>query len=222
MPPAYKTVGGLIYLPKLDANAAPGLLTLGFRITDDAAEKWTQRFNQFKSGVDASVAAGVRTIRAALQGTANCKAVTLRNDPRVIVVGAISSRDGALREGSPVWRLGQGIADAMFSEWRPDLLRKPPHRSLHSIYNAAERDAEVAGRYTSAVAGGEPGVFVIADDFCTRGTTSADISRALVAANPGWTCLGITLAKTERIGFWGTGLNNDHIPHDLDQIWEGD
>ncbi|MBB4635625.1 hypothetical protein FHS01_001637 [Longimicrobium terrae] len=222
MPPAYNKVGGLIYMEHLDASGAPSLLTMGFRITDDGTEKWTRRFNRFKAGVAGSVEAGVRTMRAALQGTPNCSGVRLPNVHRVTVVGAISSRDGALRKGSPVWRLGEGIAEVKRWEWRPDLLQKSQHRSLHTIYNAAERDAEVMGRYTSAAVGGSAGVFLIADDFCTRGTTSADISRALIAANPGWQCLGITLAKTERATFWSTGLSNDHIPDDLDQIWGGD
>ncbi len=66
-----------------------------------------------------------------------------------------------------------------------------------------------------------PGIFVITDDFCTRGTTLADIRRALLAVNPGWKCFGLTIAKTERAAYWGSELNNDHVPDDLDQIWEG-
>jgi hypothetical protein len=214
-------VGALMYMASLDAPGAPSLLAVGFRITDDATEPWTRRFNLFKARDEASVVAGIRTMSAALLGTGAHRAVTLVGNPRVVVVGAISSGDGTLQNASPVWRLGEAVAQAKAWEWRPDLLRKTPHRTLHTMYNAGERDAEVAGRYRGATVGGASGVFMIVDDFCTRGTTAAEISRALREANPGWRVMGMALAKTERRGYWGAALSNGHVPDDLDRIWQG-
>ncbi len=123
MTPAYQKLKNLIIMKSLDANQAPSLLTIGFRITDNASEKWTQRFNSFKAGDEESVAAGVRTMVAALQGTTNQPGINPQDDARLVVVGAISSRDGVLREGSPVWRLGEGIATGKGWDWNPALLQ---------------------------------------------------------------------------------------------------
>jgi hypothetical protein len=215
MPPAFTMVGDLMQMANLDVAGAPAFNALGFRLTDDDAEAWTRRFNAFKSGHAASVAAGARTLAMAWKRT------IFVNNPRLVLVGAISSRDSTLATDAPVRRLGEAIAAAKNWEWRPDLLKKAPHRSLHGIRTGGrDRDAEVQNKYAAGAVGGSPGVFLIVDDFCTRGATFGEIKRALLASNPGWSAWGTALAKTERSSFWSGDISNAHIPEHLSRTWD--
>ncbi len=141
----------------------------------------------------------------------------------MVVVGAISSRDAVLAADAPVGRLGEALAAAKGWEWRPDLLTKQPHASLHGIYDAGRRDATVNGVYVSGAIGGAPGVFVVVDDFATRGSTIGDVARALRATNVGWGVYGAALAKTERAAYWEGrgGIGNAHVPERLRVAWDG-
>ena len=78
------------------------------------------------------------------------------------------------------------------------------------------------GVYLAAPIGGEPGLVIAVDDFCTRGATLADIARAVRASNPGWKVQGASLAKAERAAYWKGELTNAHIPDSLDAIWRWD
>jgi hypoxanthine-guanine phosphoribosyltransferase len=80
----------------------------------------------------------------------------------------------------------------------------------------------VDGVYLAAPIGGEPGLVLVVDDFCTRGATLADIARAIRESNPGWKVQPASLAKAERAAYWKGELTNAHIPDVLDAIWRGD
>lgn len=216
LPARFETRWDLLWLERLDCRDAPPVLAVGFRFTDDGAEKWTQRFNQFKAKGVPAVEAGSRTLAA---GLSRVKLVPART----VLVGAVSSRDAVLAEDAPVRYLGSAVSQALSWEWRPDLLSKEVHRSLHRLGNAAARDAEVQNRYNSAHIDGPAGRFIIVDDFCTRGATFAEVARALLVANPEWRCsLGIALAKTERRQYWGHDqISNDHVPERLEEAWLG-
>ena len=76
--------------------------------------------------------------------------------------------------------------------------------------------------YLSAPIGGDPGLVIVVDDFCTRGATLADIARAVRQSNPGWKVQGASLAKAERAAYWKGELTNAHIHDSLDAAWRGD
>lgn len=219
MPPDFKMIGDLMYFPTLDAAGAPPLLCLGFRLTDDGSEYWTKHFNAVKAREEAAVEAGARSLAAAFS--------TIVMNPvgvRMVVVGAISSADTVLAASAPVRRMGEVLAARQGWEWRPELLTKRSHRSLHGIRaGAAARQAEVTGAYTSSTIGGVVGKVLILDDIATRGDTAADIVRAVLATNPGWGTCSATLAKSERSAYWANngGISNDHVPARVLATWAG-
>ena len=75
------------------------------------------------------------------------------------------------------------------------------------------------GVYLASPIGGDPGLVIVVDDFCTRGATLGDIARAIRESNPGWKVQGASLAKAERAAYWKGELTNAHIPNVLDAVW---
>jgi len=210
--------GDLIYLRNLDVRGVAGLLAIGFRFTDDPVDPWTARFNAFKYGEGGAISGACRVLPA-------CLAARRGGDTRVVMVAAISSHETQAPPDAPISILGSAITDATDWEWRPDLLSKEPHRPLHGLRSAEERDAEVANRYTAREVSGQAGAFLILDDICTRGSTLAEITRALREFNPTWRTYGLVLAKSENRSWWsgqGEDISNSHIPDHLVELWDGE
>ena len=215
MPPNFEVVGRLIRINHLDVGDL-SLLTVGFRITDQRDEKWTARFNRFKSSDAPAIEAAIRTFCTAFHN------VRYPGDHRVVVVSAISSRHTSVVPRTPAARLGKALADSRGWEWHVGLLSKRLHPSLSSMSSAPDRDSTVNGIYSASRIAGDPGVVLIVDDLCTRGATLADIARAIRQSNPEWRVRAASLAKTERAEFWQGTLTNAHIPEVLDSAWRGD
>ena len=192
-----------------------GLLTVGFRITDRPGEKWTRRFNRFKYGEPAAIRAATRTFCAAFEG------FRPPGNPRV-VVSSVSSGQNIVQHDTPASILASALAGFRGWEWLPHHVTKDRHPSLTGLASAAERDATVDGVYLAAPIGGEPGLVIVVDDFCTRGATLADIARAIRESNPEWRIQGASLAKAERAAYWKGELTNAHILDVLDAVWRGD
>ena len=123
---------------------------------------------------------------------------------------------------TPASTLASALALSRGWEWLPHHVTKDRHPRITGIASAAERDATVDGVYLAAPIGGEPGLVLVVDDFCTRGATLADIARAVRESNPGWRVQPATLAKAERAAYWKGELTNAHIPDALDAAWRGD
>jgi len=208
---SYVVAGRLLRIDLLPIGDL-GLLTVGFRITDRPKEKWTRRFNRFKYGEPAAVKAAARTLCAAFE------LLRLDGNPRV-VVSSVSSGQNIVQHDTPASILASALAESRGWEWLPHLVTKDRHPSLTGISSAAERDAAVDGVYLAAPFGGEPGLVIVVDDFCTRGATFADIARAIRESNPGWEIQPVSLAKTERAAYWKGELTNAHIPDVLDATW---
>ena len=212
---SYLVAGRLIRFDRL-AVGDLGLLTVGFRITDRPKEKWTRRFNRFKYGVPSAVRAATRTLCAAFG------MFRLDGNPRVVVVSSVSSGQNIVRNDTPASKLASALAESRGWEWLPHHVTKDRHPSITGIASAADRDSTVDGKYLAAPIGGEPGLVLVVDDFCTRGATFADIARAIRESNPGWEIQPVSLAKTERAAYWNGELTNAHIPDFLDATWRGD
>ena len=210
----YVVVGRLLRVNRLPVGD-PGLLTVGFRITDRPNEKWTRRFNGFKYGEPTAATAATRTFCAAFEG------FHPTGNPRVVVVSSVSSEHMIVEYDTPASRLACALARSRAWEWRPGVITKYPHPRISGIASAAERDATVDGVYLATPIGGVPGLVLVVDDFCTRGATLADIARAVRESNPGWKVQGASLAKTERAAYWRGELTNAHIPDVLDAVWRG-
>ena len=211
----YGVMGRLMRINRLPVGDL-GLLTVGFRITDRPGEKWTRRFNQFKYGEPTAARAATRTFCAAFED------FLPPGNPRIVVVSSVSSGQNIAQSDTPASRLASALAQSRGWEWLPHHVTKDRHRSLTRIASAAERDAAVDGAYLAAPIGGEPGLVIVVDDFCTRGATLADIARAIRESNPGWEVQPASLAKAERAAYWKGELTNAHIPDVLDAVWRGD
>jgi len=211
----YGVMGRLMQINRLPVGGL-GLLTVGFRITDRPNEKWTRRFNQFKYGEPAAIRAATRTFCAAFED------FLPPGNPRVVVFSSVSSGQNIVQHDTPASILASALAGSRGWEWLPHHVTKDRHPRITGLPSAAERDATVDGVYLSAAIGGDPGLVLVVDDFCTRGATLADIARAVRASNPGWKVQGASLAKAERAAYWKDELTNAHIPDFLDATWRGD
>ncbi len=211
----YGVMGRLMVINRLPVGDL-GLLTIGFRITDRPYEKWTRRFNQFKYGEPTAAKAAIRTFCAAFED------FLPPGNPRIVVVSSVSSGQNIAQHDTPASKLASTLALSRGWEWLPHHVTKDRHPSLTGIASAAERDATVDGVYLAAPIGGEPGLVIVVDDFCTRGATLGDIARAVRESNPGWKVQGASLAKVERAAYWPGDLTNAHIPDSLDAIWRWD
>lgn len=214
MPPDIDVVGRLIRINRLNVGDLRPL-TIGFRITDRPDEKWTDRFNRFKYGEGPAVEAAMRAFCTAFEH------IRYPEDPRIVVVSAISSGHSTVDPHTPAACLGRSLMDSRGWEWRTDLLSKRPHPRISGLRTAYERDAAVNGVYSATPIEGDPGIVLIVDDFCTRGATLADIARAIRQSNPRWAVSAACLAKTERARFWQGTLSNKHIPDELENAWCG-
>ncbi len=211
----YGVMGRLMEIKRLPVGDL-GLLTVGFRITDRPGEKWTRRFNRFKFGEPEATRAAVRTFCAAFEDFRPA------GNPRVVVVSSVSSGQNIVQNDTPASRLASTLAQSRAWEWLPHHITKDRHPSISRLASAAERDATVDGVYLAAAIGGDPGLVLVVDDFCTRGATLSDIARAIRESNPGWKVQGASLAKVERAAYWNGKLTNAHIPDFLDATWRGD
>ena len=211
----YGVMGRLMIIDRLPVGDL-GLLTVGFRITDRPGEKWTRRFNQFKYGDPTAARAATRTFCAAFEDFRPA------GNPRVVVVSSVSSGQNIVQSDTPASTLASALAQSRGWEWLPHHVTKDRHPSLTRIASAGKRDAAVDGVYLASAIGGEPGLVIVVDDFCTRGATLADIARAIRESNPGWEVQPASLARTERAAYWKGELTNAHIPDALDAAWRGD
>ena len=211
----YGVMGRLMEIRRLPVGDL-GLLTVGFRITDRPGEKWTRRFNRFKYGEPSAAKAATRTFCAAFEDFRPA------GDPRIVVVSSVSSGQNIAQHDTPASMLASALARSRAWEWRPGVITKDRHPRITGLPSAAKRDATVDGVYLAAPIGGDPGLVLVVDDFCTRGATLADIARAIRESNPGWRVQAASLAKVERAAYWKGKLTNAHIPDFLDATWRGD
>jgi adenine/guanine phosphoribosyltransferase-like PRPP-binding protein len=204
----------LIQFPRLESCTYP-ISALGFRILDEDQEKWTRRFYNFKFG---DVHAKELAIRGAC-AVLGIAASTIQVYGPVAMVSAIGSSDTVLNPSCGLARLGAAIAMRTGWNWMPYALRKQSHMPRHKMsVSAVERDAVIAGVYTSKVI--KARTVIIIDDFATRGATIAEIGRAICESSGEAMIRGLVLGKNERKSFAGTGVSNAHISSKYDILWQ--
>lgn len=216
MPP-WQNVEGFMSLRYLDDGVGlDGTFVLGFRITDEPAEKWSARMNAFKNKDKAALFGAAACLRAGVPGL--LKALGLPAD-RTMLIPAISSRDEVASPESFISMLATAVARSAGARFDGQAVRKKVHQPLHGIFAAAGRTAELDKADYKA----EPrtGIrhFVVVDDLVTRGGTMSRMAQALKGANPGATVHGVALGKTERRGYCGPNLDNGHVDQHWEEAW---
>ena len=104
-----------------------------------------------------------------------------------------------------------------------DAITKQPHRPIHGIYNAADRQA-VLDEAEYEAANIDSDSILVFDDFITRGDTLSHIAQAILGSNPHATVYGVALGKAERRAYhrdrFGIEISNDHVPQKWNTLWE--
>ena len=216
--PTWKPVGRLMLFPRLDSSGSLlPVYTIGWRITDDADE-WTRRFLRFKDGDKPHVRGGAFVLKDAV---AEIIAHHGLAPDQTALTTALSSKSTKANPKSVLYRVGEWVSKKVCVSWLPDLFTKEAHRSLHSIANANDRDAEVHNKYKSGKLAGIK-TLIILDDFVTRGATLGEMARALSSKNSGINVIGLALGKNESSSFaadFGVKVDNSHVPPEWETLW---
>ena len=194
---------------------------LGYRLEDQPGDLWSSRFTRFKFDPDDASSAGAARLMAHAARTLVC-ALDLSAGRTVFAPALRSAEQSADRTGV-LATIAQRCAEATGCRYQPGLLRKnvnlptgrgaldPAFRLLlleDVDYRCAATDADT--------------VFIV-DDFVATGKTLSLIAAAVLERNPGTTVYGLALAKPEwhslMLNWYGTDVNNDHIPPEWDKIW---
>jgi len=213
--PGWTACGKWMHFAHLDGgNDLDGAYTFGYRITDDASDPWTARFNRFKAKDGAAIAGGVVAIKGSMSELLGAFGVKAADATFVPALGSGETKAAA---SGPLAVLAGETAKATGAQFTCDALSKKAHQPIHGIFDAGAREAELdKAEYVSGKISTKT-VFVF-DDLITRGSTLNRIARAIKAANPGTKVSGVALAKTERRAFWGT-LTNDHVAGAWNDAW---
>lgn len=218
--PGWEIFHGWMAFRYLDANQ--GLtrsFTIAYKMTDDGAEHWTNRFNRFKSKKDrGALMGGVTMMEVAVP-----QLVTgLGLDPsRTTFVPALSSSETVAAKKGLLAVLARRCAKAAGAASVHDAISKRPHQPIHGIYNAAARKAVLDGAEYRAGDIDADDILVF-DDFITRGDTLSHIAQAILEANPRARMYGVALGKAERRAYhrqFGREISNDHVPKKWDILW---
>lgn len=193
---------------------------LAWRFRDDTGEAWTARVNAFKAKKPPAIAGAARVLAAAIpQLMEQCgwKA------SETALTAALSSVDSGCVPTKPLPMIGRAVAKRLDLQWLPDILTKQPHKPLHNIFDAAEREAEAAkalyqcGQITNVRR------ILVLDDLFTMGSTLNNIAVAINNTNNGLRVHPIGLGKSEKRSYalsLGKELTNEHVPASWATLWD--
>lgn len=167
---------------------------------DNPHDRWSREVLGFKNGEAEAVESVTALLSHRLPRLLDD--LGLPRGRQIDLVTALSAADARENPGHPLYRLASALEDKIGGcRFRRGLLRKAPHERLQFLQDFRSRDAAVAGKYridpgvhVGRRAGSNP-VFLILDDFATRGATLADIARAITSAWPAATVHALALAK---------------------------
>ena len=184
----------------------------------DSGDEWGRTFIDFKNGGSAS--AGVVT-SLLLERVPRLLNDLVGPDGRVNLVTALSASDAEPNPSRPLHRLAASLDEKIGRcHFRDRLLSKTAHKRLTDCDSFDERDSTVEGVYRAAADVHDRRIgsasFLILD-FVTRGSTFADISRALRRTFPGASIHAAALAKhvwADKLRELGYDENdyNRHLP----------
>jgi len=188
---------------------------LGYRITDNSGEPWTQRFNRFKENDVSALYGGADLLRGAVPDLV--KALGL-NVSATAFVTALASGETTANKDRALPRITQACAEIVGAQFILDALSKKVHGKIHNFYTEAQRDAELEKADYKSTKIGKTNILVF-DDFITRGATQSKIAQAILAENPNRRVYAVALCKAERQAFC-PNPQNDHIPVKWNDLWE--
>jgi hypothetical protein len=214
--PGWKAEGEWMHFSHLDGGCdLDGAYTIGYRITDDAGDSWTARFNRFKAKDQAAFVAGIHALSDAMPTLLKSLGI---NPSSVAIVPALGSAETKAAAAGQLAKLATRIAKTTGARLEIGALSKQPHNPIHNIFDAGARDTELGkANYISSKLPVK--TVLVVDDLITRGSTLCRIAAAIKAANPGAKVIGIALAKTERRSYWGK-LDNNHVAKAWDDRWQ--
>ena len=206
---------GWMRFAHLDESAGlQAAFTLAYKITDDGAELWSERFNRFKNINKPSVYGAAEVLTIALPqllGELGAK------PGGTVIIPALSSREEAANPKRALPIIAGMCAQKFGARAEIGAISKKVHRPIHGLGGAAERAAELDGA-AYQVKHVKATTIIVLDDFITRGGTLSRIAQAALATNPGSAVYGVALGKTERRA-WIHDLSNDHVPQQWDGLW---
>ena len=193
--------------------------TIGYRLTDNTNDKWTIRFNRFKSKNSAAINGAMYLMKDAVPLLANN--LELKNS-KTVFIPALSSSETIASENGVLSLMTSLCANEAGMDFVRNAVMKEKHTPLHHNLRAETRNEILDNaNYNSKRINAEN--IVIIDDFITRGDTLSHMARAILETNPGISVYGVALAKTDRCEFhrkwYGKELSNNHIPPKWETLW---
>lgn len=198
-------------------DAAPQLdacFTIAYRYTDNGNEIWSERANRFKSKDNAAWWGATYLVREAIVPLV--RSLGLSPD-ETIFVPALGSKETQAAPNGWLSVIAKQSSEHAQCAYADGLIAKKTHAQLHSIYNIAGRDEELA-KACHVAAKTDASTVMVFDDFVTRGSTLSATAAALKKTNPGIVVYGVALVKAERVGY-ATNASNEHVGDRWNTLW---
>jgi len=186
-------------------------------------DKWSHKILEFKKGNTKAFDGVYLMLQNKLPPLISGLNLNMGEQPIYVVTALYHDAEKAQPDKS-LYKIAKMLCDHMEGlEFRPGLLTKKKHRPLHSITNNGQnRDAEVRNaNYKCNRLEEDSPVFLILDDFVTRGATFTAIRIAIESAN-GNTCKILPVALGKYVTQRDIEPNNDNDERlgDIKQFWK--
>ena len=193
--------------------------TIGYRLTDNTNDKWTIRFNRFKSKNLAAIYGAMYLMKVAVPLLVNNLEL---NNSNTVLVPALSSSETIASENGVLSLMTSLCANEADMGFVRSAVMKEKHTPLHHNLRAETRNKILDNaNYNSKRINAEN--IVVIDDFITRGDTLSHMAQAIHETNPGTSVYGVALAKTDRSEYhkkwYGKELSNYHVPCKWETLW---
>ena len=113
--------------------------TIGYRMTDDPSDAWTQRFNAFKAKKAEAILGASSVMRDAVPELVRGLELDVS---RTVFVPALSSGETIGSKDSAVWGLVRVCALRTGARFVGDAIKKKPHEPVHG-HSDADRRREI-------------------------------------------------------------------------------
>ena len=194
--------------------------TIGYRMTDNPSDPWTQRFNAFKAKETPALLGASSVMRDAVPELV--RGLEL-DSSRTVFVPALSSGESVSSKDGALWGVARVCALRTGARFVGDAITKKPHEPMH-LHSDAERRREILRNAEYKAERIDAENVLVFDDFITAGGTMSNIALAILRANREARVYAAALAKTERRGAMrkqGFEISNDHVPEHFETVWLG-